>query len=323
MKENKLINLKYDFMFTTIFNREENVSKLERFISTYFGYTYEQVHGNLKLIKRNLDKKSRNEAKKEVDLLLTLDNMKKNMNIEIDSNKYDNIIKRNTIYLCKIAGEYNYKSGDNNYNEIFSSRQIAFNTNSKVKNKKLFIDEKRLVSLVTNKIFTDVIEIDEINTNLVDSIDYNLLDEKEKMVYNFIKLLNATNEEEFERISEELMSKKESKELTKQVSALSNKFKYIEMASTYKSDEDRFQDTLKCATEEAVSEIIEQIEKDITKKVTDDVTKKVTDDVTRKVTDDVTKKVKLDTAKKMLEKNMSIKDIIEITDLSKKEIENL
>ena len=43
----------------------------------YFGYTYEQVHGNLKLIKRNLDKNSKNEAKKEVDLLLSLNNNNK------------------------------------------------------------------------------------------------------------------------------------------------------------------------------------------------------------------------------------------------------
>ena len=141
MNNDVFYELSYDFVFTTIFNRDENVGKLEKFIAIYFGYTYEQVHNNLTLIKRDLDKKSKKEAKKQVDLLLTLDNMKRNISIEIDRNKTQRIKNRNTTYIGKIAGELNYKKSYKKYKNLYSSRQISFNLKPKINDNNLFIDE--------------------------------------------------------------------------------------------------------------------------------------------------------------------------------------
>ena len=287
---NGLIELKCDFMFATIFNREENTAKLEKFIATYFGYPYEKVHGNLKLVKRNLDKRNKSEAKKEVDLLLILDNMKHNINIEIDSSKDQNIKNRNAMYAGGIASELNMKVGDD-YSKISKTTQIAFNINSREDNKELFIDEQRIMSVKSGKIFTDKIEIDEINMPLIDKLEYNLLEEKEKICYNFIKLLLATNEKEFERNSEALMSKNESKDLTKQVKELSSDVRYIEMFSTYKNEEDRIKGAVEYATLNAMEKGKQEN--------------------------------KIEVAKKMLEDNLDIELICKYTNLSKDEIETL
>ena len=290
-KNNKLIKLENDFMFSDIFNREHNVPKLEKFIAVYFGYPYEKVHGNLKLIKRRREKNSKKEARKEVDLLLTLDNMKQNINIEIDRNKSQRIKDRNTTYIGKVAGELNIKESDKQYKNIHHSRQIAFNINNKPNDKNLFIDEQRIMSVKSGKVFSNTIEIDEINMSLIDELDYNLLEEKEKICYDFVKLLKTTDKSEFERISENLMNKEESKDLTKQVEELTSEYRYIELPSAY-ANKEAFEESLKEeAFEDGKEEGIEQ--------------------------------TKIDTAKKMLEKNLDINLISECTNLSIEEIKSL
>ena len=298
----KLITLKRDFMFATIFNKEENVSKLERFIAIYFGYTYEQVHNNLKLVKRDLPKDVYTEAKKQVDLVLILNNMELNINIEIDSDKPQRIKDRNTKYLTKIDAQLGTKSG-NGYDKIYETRQIAFNVNNKENNKELFIDEQRLMSVNTNKIFSNKIGIDEINMSLIDKLDYNSLEEKEKICYNFIKMLLCEEKDEFEKVSEKLMSKNESKELAKQVSDLSQDVKYIEMAAAYRSDKEMYEDLLR-----------EEKEREFNKGVSKGISKGI---------EQGTLQNKIDTAKKMLSKHMSLEDISEITELSIDEIKKL
>ena len=282
----KIIKLQRDFMFTTIFNKEKNVAKLEKFIAVYFGYPYEKVHGNLKLIKRDLEKKTSKEGKKQVDLLLTLDNMKKNINIEIDKEKSDRIKNRNTVYVGKIAGELNKKEGDD-YSMISSTTQIAFNINTKPQIKGLLIDEQRIMSVNTGKLFSDKIEIDEINMSVVDELDYNLLEEKEKIVYNFIKMLQSEDVTEFERISERLMEKEESKDLTKQVEELSQDVRYVEMEGAYENDDDYWEDIVREKTLNAHHES------------------------------------KIETAKKMLEEKLNINLISKCTNLSIEEINNI
>ena len=66
----KIIPLNFDMAFTTIFNKEKNISILEHFLSCYLELSYESIKGNLKLLNRNLIKSHKKEAKKEIDLLL-------------------------------------------------------------------------------------------------------------------------------------------------------------------------------------------------------------------------------------------------------------
>lgn len=54
LKPGEIIPLNMDFMFTTIFNKEENISILENFLSCYLEISLNEIKGNLKLLKRKL-----------------------------------------------------------------------------------------------------------------------------------------------------------------------------------------------------------------------------------------------------------------------------
>ena len=86
----KIIPMTYDVMFTEIFNNEKNISLLEEFIAFYMDIPLKEVKGNLKLLKRNLNKNNLKSSKKEVDLLLELNGKK--YNIELN-NKWNKNIK--------------------------------------------------------------------------------------------------------------------------------------------------------------------------------------------------------------------------------------
>ena len=47
MQTKNIIPLNFDMVFTTIFNKEKNISILEHFLSCYLELPYESVRGNL------------------------------------------------------------------------------------------------------------------------------------------------------------------------------------------------------------------------------------------------------------------------------------
>ena len=102
LKENELIPLTFDIMFTEIFNNPDNICILEEFISNYLDIPLKEVTGNLKILSRRLKKEVRYDSRKEVDLLLNYKGKK--INIEMSNNKSDGVINRNVVYLCKIHG---------------------------------------------------------------------------------------------------------------------------------------------------------------------------------------------------------------------------
>lgn len=184
-----LIQLQKDFMFGNIFNQKRNVSKLELFISKCFGIPYKKVHNNLELIPRKLPKNKKIEAAKEVDLVLKLENELIKFNFEVNYRLSKNKIDRNIIYLCSISSS-NYQEGDKNYSNIWSSAQLNFNVHGKKNDK--FISEYILKERETNEILSEKLQIYMINMEIIDNLCYNKLDEKEKIVYCFCKILLAT-----------------------------------------------------------------------------------------------------------------------------------
>ena len=120
----KIIPMTYDVMFTEIFNNEKNISLLEEFIAFYIDIPLKEVKGNLKLLKRNLNKNNLKSSKKEVDLLLELNGKK--YNIELNNKWNKNIKNRNVVYISHIHGEQ-LKRGFKDYNDIEESIQINLN----------------------------------------------------------------------------------------------------------------------------------------------------------------------------------------------------
>lgn len=229
----ELIKLKRNFMFNDIFNQSKNVSKLETFISIYFDIPYDKVHNNLKLVPRDLPKDKRNEAWKEVDLLLTLENELLRINIEINDSINQKIVNRNIIYISKITS-MNYEIGDKKYERLWTSRQINFNIKGNNSNK--LINEFIFKEKETNEILSDIVEIDVINMEMINKLCYNDLNEKERLVYNFCKMLEAGDEESFKEVSKYIMNKDDSKDLLNQVKEKSSSMEYVYMESAYSSE---------------------------------------------------------------------------------------
>lgn len=63
LKENELIPLTFDIMFTEIFNNPDNICILEEFISNYLEIPLKDVTGNLKILSRRLGKENRYDSR--------------------------------------------------------------------------------------------------------------------------------------------------------------------------------------------------------------------------------------------------------------------
>ncbi len=229
----KIIRLSRDFMFGSIFNKEKNIKKLEKFISVFFNVPFELVHDNLKLEQRKLPKNKEKEAYKEMDLQLTLKNAKLRINIELNSSISDGIINRNIIFLCKMSS-LNYQKGDMSYSNIMSSKQINLNLNEVSDD---FIEKCYFIKSNNKEILSDVLEINMINFGYMKYLDYDNLDEVTKMVYNLCSLLSTENSDEFRRIGELIMSKEETRDLLNQIEEMSQDSDYVELESDYSKAE--------------------------------------------------------------------------------------
>ena len=50
LNKGEIIPLTFDYMFSSIFNKEENIDILEEFLSFYLEIELEEIKGNLKLL---------------------------------------------------------------------------------------------------------------------------------------------------------------------------------------------------------------------------------------------------------------------------------
>ena len=233
MKES-IIPLKKDFMFSQIFNKEENVSKLEKFVAGYYGFPYEKVKGHLKLYPRDLRKNAKKEAKKQVDLLLELEKYRMKINIEVESKFWQAKKDRNTVYLAKISSS-NYIKGDIKLQHIWKSKQINFSL--KNGSTRDFIEEYFFRDGAAKEIYTEVMQIDRVNVERIHDLDYEKLNEKEKVTYDFCMMLEATTEESLKNRSKFLMNERDVEDLVKQVSELSGDEEMMILDSEYTDEE--------------------------------------------------------------------------------------
>ena len=234
IEERNIISLRKDFMFSIIFNNERNVSKLERFIAGYYGFSYEEVHGNLRLIPRELPKKENKEAKKQVDLILELEEFQLKINLEVES-RFRQVKKdRNTIYLAKISST-NYLRGDRTLQNIWKSKQINFALSDG--KQRDFIEEYYFRDKEAKEIYTRVMQIDRVNVQRIHELEYQKLSPKEQVTYDFCKMLESTTEKELKRSINTLMNEEEAQDLIKQVIELSGDESMITLDSEYTDEE--------------------------------------------------------------------------------------
>ena len=295
LKENELIPLTFDIMFTEIFNNPDNICILEEFISNYLDIPLKEVTGNLKILSRRLKKEARYDSRKEVDLLLNYKGKK--INIEMSNNKSDGVINRNVVYLCKIHGNQ-LKVGDINYSKINSTIQIVFN-NFNIGNelKTTWYLRNDEGQILTSKLRIDII-------NLVKGKDLCYTgSEKVDYLINWCKLLTTKDRENVKDISSQIMSHKSTDMLVNNMSALSEEDEMVKLYTKLSRREMEYNTHIAEATEEGYNKGHEKGYNEGHEQGIEQKNNEI--------------------AKKMLDKSLDITTIEEITGLTKEEIMKL
>ena len=295
LKENELIPLTFDIMFTEIFNNPDNICILEEFISNYLDIPLNEVTGNLEILSRRLKKEVRYDSRKEVDLLLN--HKGKKINIEMSNNKSDGVVNRNVVYLCKIHGNQ-LKVGDKDYSKIKSTIQIVFN-NFNIGNelKTTWYLRNDEGQILTSKLRIDII-------NLVKGKDLCYTgSEKVDYLINWCKLLTTKEKQNVKDISSQIMSHKSTDMLVNNMSMLSLEDEMVKLYTKLSRREMEYNTYIAEATEEGYNNGHE---------------KGYNEGIKQGIEQN-----NIDVAKKMLDKKLDITTIEEITGLTKEEIMKL
>ena len=265
------------------------------------------VIGNLEILSRRLSKEERYDSRKEVDLLLNYQG--KMINIEMSNSASDGVINRNVVYLCKIHGRQ-LKTNDINYSRINDTIQIMFNnfdTDNDLKTTWYLRNDAG--NILTSKLRIDII-------NLVKGKDLCYTgSEKVDYLINWCKLLTTSNKDNIKDISYQIMSHKSTNTLMSNMSMLSEENEMVRLYTKLSRREMEYNTLIVEATEKGLKEGRQKgLEQGIKEGLEQGIEQGIEQGTQQKT---------LEIAKKMLNKNIDITTIEEITGLTKEEITKL
>lgn len=276
----KFIPYYYDAMFYKIFASDDDVSLLKRLIELSLNIEIE----SLTILNGKLLADKYKVMKSYLDLYVELKDKTK-VNIEVNSNTASYIYDRNLFFLSKIMSN-GIEVGDTYYD---FKKHYQINLNASNKRQKLPVMKYNILNKETNEIFSDKLEI--INIDLV--YFYNIC-------YTNSEYKNLT---EFEKLMGLLGCKSEEDQ------KIFNNEKG--MIKTIMEKADKFRDDSGMIEMYDRDTMFEHLRRKELKETTKEVTKEVKHDTINKI------------AINMLNKGMNIKDISDITGLDTKEIEKL
>ena len=320
LEQGKIIPIKYDRMFSEIFNNENNINILEEFIADYFNYNLEEVRGNVEIDSRTLKKREFDDNKREVDLLFKYKGELRN--IEISTGWDEGIINRNVIYLTDIHSSQVYE----NYKDIKQTIQInllAF-TPSKLREIKteLYLCDPKTGYIVTSKLRMDIINMEKGK-----SMCYNGEEERDKLI-RWCKIFTSENKEEFEKTVNETLTYNSRKRLLSEVIRLSGEKEMIEGYKEKTKQEMEHESIMQSLKEEKEKLDNEKEKLDDEKEKLDNEKEKLVKEKERlnQEFNNFNNKIKIEKieiAKNMINKNMDLDLISEITGLTIDEIKTL
>ena len=282
LKEDDIIPIVSDVMFKTMLGNESKKKYVSYFLSLVLEKDYKEIYDNIIFLKNELDKNKYNDTRKTVDLIVKIDGVI--YNIEMNNNYQKTYIERNIEYITELY-KSSRKIGDSyKYEYIYQININNFTFKDREKTSEVF-----MIRNEEGEVLTDKIKIMHLYLPKILNKYYNKekLSELEKLMLVF----NLTNKNELNDIMGE---NKIMEEYKKEALDASHSEEVIGLYD--KELEDEF---LKRATYQ------EGIEKGIEKGIEQGKNKK-----------------SIEIAKIMLDKNMDISLISEITKLSKEEIKN-
>lgn len=313
LRKGEIIPPIYDFMFTAIFNKPENIIILENFLSNYLNIPLEDIKGRVSILSRNLDLEHKHAANKQVDLLLELENKK--INIEVSTHLSRGIINRNVVFACN-AHATSYKHGDRDYSNIGDTIQINF-----VYDKSHPVGEKLKETYYlrneSGNLLTENIRIDYVNIARLEEKCYT---GDTDGIESFCRMLITHSEEEFKKIIGGMRMEKEAKEkLIEEVLKYSNDKEVVAIYSDYTKEELERNTLIHDATEEAIQKGLEQgFEKGIEQGLEQGIEQGLEQGIQQgKIEQNI------EIAKNLLKENVDTTIIIKVTHLTEKEIEKL
>ena len=187
-------------MFKRIFTKNPNI--LKQFLISVLELNINPEKANIEIIGNELVKSKKKEYHKTVDMLVQINN-NLNIDIEINTKRFNSIKERNTLYLQKISVD-TIESG-NTYKSMakYYFYQLNLNANpsdKKIKEKYMILDEESHEPLLENfKIVCKSIE------NYRD-IYYNELDKSNSSTI-WLALLSSKNFDELKEMASLVMNK--------------------------------------------------------------------------------------------------------------------
>ena len=199
-EETRLIPLTSDFMFKRIFTKNPDI--LKQFLISVLELNINPEKATIEIISNELTKSNRKEYHKTVDMLVQINN-NLNIDIEINTERFNSIKERNTLYLQKISVD-TIENG-NTYKSMakYYFYQLNLNANpsdKKIKEKYMILDEESHEPLLESfKIVCKSIE------NYRD-IYYNELDKSNSSTI-WLALLSSKNFDELKEMASLVMNK--------------------------------------------------------------------------------------------------------------------
>ena len=291
-KEGKVIAATNDYVFKSLFQDKEIRPILAYIISQVTKIDKEYLMENMTFKNSEVPKNNISEKENRNDLVVDI----KGTTIGLEMNN------QNTT-------DTNFRNISHYHSLITNSIKEATKYNQVVKVIQINFDNERPF---TEDLITEIMLVD-IKSLKVDEENYKKY--RINMAKSFEKYYNKEKLTRFEKIllMLRLDKKIELKALSEGDEELMAMEKKIEQVS-------KDPDLLNCFDESILNKINAEIEREAYIKEN---TEKVTEKVTEQVTKEVSQKSKIEIAKKMLDKNMNIDDIAELTTLTKEEIEKI
>ena len=294
LKEDEVIPLFYDSCFKLVFGDPNHLERLNLLLSTILNKDVKVIT----LLNNDSIGDNRHNKRNTFDLVCQLDN--EYVSIEVNSSFGQTVIDRNLLFLFRLGSKELHPGAD--YGEISKYYQINLN--------KVNFDNEpfnicHIKSTNTGKIYTDIIEIININVLYYAKICYTMSEEELSNIDKVLGIIGTDKKSVIDKIAYESKMLKEMGKMVKRFSS---------------DDDIIFEYNREKLMMEDMKQVLTQ---EITEKVTKEVTKKVTKEVTKEVTKRVTESNTKEIAKKLKEINTPINNIVKATGLTKEEIEKL
>jgi len=146
-----------DTMFKTMFQNSNRLKYSCKFLSYYLDISYEELLGNIKLVKNEIDKKYENDKGRYCDYVATIKGS--TINIEVNNNSDVKVMERNMEYAHRLyASKVRRKSsGELEYTQViqFNLNNFSFVGNDKIIDK-YFIQNEEGIRLNNKLIFIQI-----------------------------------------------------------------------------------------------------------------------------------------------------------------------